>query len=196
MRFSLKNSWTTCSPRPSPPKIAESGTRMSVKRTWAWSVGMLNVHRNSTISKPSLSVGVRNAVIPSPSPALPLVRAKIRSYWALWMPVFQVFSPLMIHSSPSRTAVVSMCVASEPCWGSVIPKAKPRRPSARSSTHSAFCSSVPYLIISNRPTLLPTMACSFCRSQCRPSPFVARCSRMIAIPRFVPSCPPYSFGNG
>jgi hypothetical protein len=28
---------------------------------------------------------------------LPLVRAKIMSYWALWMPVFHVFSPLMIQ---------------------------------------------------------------------------------------------------
>ena len=43
------------------------------------------------------------------------------------MPVFQVFSPLMIHSSPSRTAVVSMCVASEPWFGSVMPNAKPAR---------------------------------------------------------------------
>ena len=43
--------------------------------------------------------------MPSPSPALPLVRAKIRSYCAVWMPVFHVFSPLMTHSSPSRTRV-------------------------------------------------------------------------------------------
>ena len=43
--------------------------------------------------------------MPMPSPALPLVRAKIRSYCALWMPVFHVFSPLMTHSSPSRSAV-------------------------------------------------------------------------------------------
>ena len=44
------------------------------------------------------------------------------------MPVFHVFSPLMTHSSPSRTAVVSMCVASEPWSGSVMPNAKPRAP--------------------------------------------------------------------
>ena len=35
----------------------------------AWSVGMLNVQRNSTISKPGLLVGTRNAVMPRPSPA-------------------------------------------------------------------------------------------------------------------------------
>ena len=79
MRFSLKNSWTTDRPRPSPPKIAESGTRTSVNRMCAWSVGMLNVHRNSTISKPGLVTGTRNAVMPSPSPALPDVLAMIMS---------------------------------------------------------------------------------------------------------------------
>ncbi len=110
---------------------------------WAWSVGMLKVQRNSSTSKPGESVGTRNAVMPSPSPGLPDVRAMIMSYCALWMPVFQVFSPLMTHSSPSRTAVVSMHVASEPWSGSVMPKAKPFLPSMRSSTQSAFCSSVP-----------------------------------------------------
>ena len=81
--------------------------------------------------------------MPCPSPASPLVRAKMRSYGAAWMPVFHVFSPLITHSSPSRTATVSMCVASEPWAGSVMPNAKPPRPSASTSIHSAFCSSVP-----------------------------------------------------
>ena len=81
--------------------------------------------------------------MPSPSPALPLVRAKMRSADAVWIPVFQVFSPLITQVSPSRTAVVSMCVASDPWAGSVIPNANPPRPSARTSTQSAFCSSVP-----------------------------------------------------
>ena len=163
---------------------------------WAWSVGMLKVHRNSSTLKPGELVGTRKAVMPIPSPGLPLVRAKIRSYWALWMPVFHVFSPLITHSSPSRSAWVSMKVASEPCSGSVMPKAKPRRPSARSSIHSAFWASVPYSIISSSPTLLPTMACSFWRSQWSPRPLAARCSRITAMPRFVPSRPPYSAGNG
>ena len=183
MRFSLKNSCVTPRPLPSPPKIARSGTRTSVKRMWAWSVGMLNVQRNSTISKPGVSTGVRNAVMPSPSPALPLVRAKIRQCLARWMPVFHVFSPLMTHSSPSRTAVVSMHVASEPCSGSVMPKVKPPVPSSMCGIHSAFCSSVPWWSMSRRPTLLPTMLDSFCRSLWRPRPLRARCSRMIAIPR-------------
>ena len=81
--------------------------------------------------------------MPSPSPALPLVRAKIRSNFALWMPVFQVLPPLMIQSSPSRRATVSMCVASEPWSGSVMPNAKPRWPASIAGIHSFFCSSVP-----------------------------------------------------
>ncbi len=68
MRFSLKKCCTTPSPRPSPPNTAEPGTRTSVRETWAWSVGMLNVHRNSSTRKPGAVVGVRNAVIPRPSP--------------------------------------------------------------------------------------------------------------------------------
>jgi hypothetical protein len=74
----------------------------------AWSVGMLKVHRNSSTLKPGASVGVRKAVIPWPSPASPLVRAMIMSCFALWMPVFQVFSPVMRQPLPSRTARVSM----------------------------------------------------------------------------------------
>ena len=139
MRFSLKKCCTTCSPRPSPPKIVSWGTRTSVSETRPWSVGMLKVQSISSILKPSASVGVMKAVMPSPSPALPAVRAMMRSYFALWIPVFQVLAPLMTHSSPSRSAWVSMWVASEPCSGSVMPKANPRRPSARSSIHSAFC---------------------------------------------------------
>ena len=77
--------------------------------------------------------------MPAPLPGVPLVRAKMRSWGAVWTPVFQVFSPLITHSSPSRTARVSMNVASLPCSGSVMPNAKCRRPVARSSTHSCCC---------------------------------------------------------
>jgi len=81
--------------------------------------------------------------MPVPLPGAPLVRAKIRSCEAVWMPVFQVFSPVMTQSVPSRVALVSMNVASLPCSGSVMPNAKCRRPAARSSVHSAFCSGLP-----------------------------------------------------
>ena len=102
MRFSLTKLCTTCRPRPSSPKIVDLLTRTLVSLIVAWSVGMLNVHRNSTISKPGVSVGTRNAVMPVPSPGSPLVRAKITSWVALCRPVFHVLLPLMTHSSPSR----------------------------------------------------------------------------------------------
>ncbi len=88
--------------------------------------------------------------MPWPLPGSPLVRAKTRLCEAVWMPVFQVFSPLITQSSPpaspspfTRTARVSMKVASLPWAGSVMPKAKPLFPAARSSTHSFFCSGLP-----------------------------------------------------
>ena len=124
IRFSLKKCWTSCRPRPSAPKMALSGTRTSVNETCAWSVGMLNVHRYSSILKPGVLTGTRKPVMPWPLPGSPLVRAKTRSCEATWMPVFQVFSPLITQSSPSRTALVSMKVASLPWFGSVMPKAK------------------------------------------------------------------------
>ncbi|SIA34356.1 Uncharacterised protein [Mycobacteroides abscessus subsp. abscessus] len=196
MRFSLKKCCTTPRPRPSPPKIAASGTRTSVSDTWAWSVGMLKVQRYSSTLKPGASAGTRKAVIPRPSPGSPEVRANIRSASATCTPVFQVFSPLITQSGPSLTARVSMYVASEPCSGSVMPNPNTLVPPASPSTHAAFCSSEPYSNMSSRPTLLPTMACSFCRSQCNPRPRRARCSRMTAIPRLDPSRPPNSAGKG
>jgi hypothetical protein len=39
--------------------------------------------------------------MPVPLPGVPLVRAKTRSCEAVWMPVFQVFSPVMTQSVPS-----------------------------------------------------------------------------------------------
>ena len=103
----------------------------------------MNVHRYSSTLKPAEFVGTSSAVMPLPSPAFPALRAKIKSNGALWMPVFQVFSPLMRQPLPSRTAVVSMCVASEPWFGSVMPNAKPVVPSSSPSTNCAFCASVP-----------------------------------------------------
>ena len=38
--------------------------------------------------------------MPAPLPGVPLVRAKTRSCEAVWMPVFQVFSPVMTQSPP------------------------------------------------------------------------------------------------
>jgi len=69
---------------------------------------MLNVHQKNSTLKPVTSVGTRNALIPFAFPGSPLVRAKMMSWVALCRPLFQRFIPLSTHSSPSRTAVVSM----------------------------------------------------------------------------------------
>ena len=89
---------------------------------------MLKVHRYSSTLKPGVSTGTRKPVMPSPLPGVPLVRAKTRSWEAVWMPVFHVFSPLITQPAPSRMARVSMNVASLPWAGSVMPNAKWRRP--------------------------------------------------------------------
>jgi len=79
---------------------------------------MLKVHIHSSISRPGVGLGTRKQVIPLASPALPLVRANIAQWVATCMPVIHIFSPLMSQPSTpsrvSRTAWVSMCVASEP----------------------------------------------------------------------------------
>ncbi len=103
------------------------------------------------------------------------------SWVARWRPVLKRFSPLITHSSPSRTAVVSSQVASEPWSGSVSPNAMRISPVIIPSRNSSFCSGVPNSSIISTVGKLPTIDDSFCRSLCRPRPFAARCSRMIAI---------------
>ena len=158
--------------------------------TSAWSVGMLNVHHMKSTEKPAAFVGTMKQLMPSARPSSPEVRAKIMSCVAVCMPLLKRFLPLITQSSPSRTAFVSSHVASEPWFGSVSPKATRVLPVNMPSRNSFFCSSLPkrsHIMIVGK---LPTIDDSFCRSLCRPSPFAARCSRMIAIARFVPSRPP------
>ena len=61
---------------------------------------------NSTL-KPGASVGTTKQVTPFGLPGFPLVRAKIRSWVAVWSPVLKRFAPLITHSPPERWAVVS-----------------------------------------------------------------------------------------
>ena len=106
--------------------MASAGTHTSVKLTRGWSVGMLKVHRYSSTFTPGVSAGTRKQVMPRASPALPEVRANSAQCVAVCMPVVHIFSPSMRQPSmpflASRTALVSMCVASEPWFGSVRPK--------------------------------------------------------------------------
>jgi hypothetical protein len=113
------------------------------ERMCAWSVGMLNVHRYSSTSKPGALRGHQERGDAVAVAGLAAGAGHDHVVLRVWMPVFHVFSPLITHSSPSRTAVVSMWVASLPWFGSVMPNANPRVPSPAVVIHSAFCSSVP-----------------------------------------------------
>ncbi len=60
------------------------------------------------------------------------------------IPVLHHLRPSSTTSSPSRTAVASMVVASEEATpGSVMQNAERIRPSNRGSSHRARCSSLP-----------------------------------------------------
>ena len=74
--------------------------------------------------------------MPTGEPGSPEVRAKMMSWVAWCRPELNRFMPLMTHSSPSATAVVSRNVASDPWFGSVRPKARRRVPSRKPGIHS------------------------------------------------------------
>ena len=89
-------------------------------------MGILKVHIHSSIFTPGVSAGTMKQVMPVASPSTPEVRANTMTWVATCIPVVHIFSPLMTQpatpSRVSRTARVSMKVASEPWLGSVRPK--------------------------------------------------------------------------
>ena len=137
--------------------------------------------------------------MPRASPACPLVRANSMQCVATCMPVVHIFSPSMRQpgrpSRDSRTARVSMCVASEPWFGSVRPNARRRDSFSMPLTNSARCAALPKSRHISTNGLLATIECSFCRSLCNPRPLAARCSRITAIDKWLPSWPPTSRGS-
>ena len=145
MRFSLKKCCTTCRPRPSPPKIA------TVRHAHVGEpdVGVVGRHVERPQELDDLEARARRRheergdAVARRRPCRWCGRRSGRT-GALWMPVFHVFSPLMTHSSPSRYGG-GLHVRRV---GAVIRLGDAERearcvPSARSSIHSAFCSSVP-----------------------------------------------------
>ncbi len=74
------------------------------------------------------SRSTRKQVTPPSAPFSLSVTAKTMQKSARSPPVMKVFSPLITHSSPSRTAAVRMLRASEPASGSVIAKQLYRSP--------------------------------------------------------------------
>ena len=81
---------------------------------------------------------VSEALIPNGEPGSPDVLAKMMSWVAWCSPELNRFLPLITHSSPSATAVVSRKVASDPWFGSVSPKARRRVPSRKPGIQSAY----------------------------------------------------------
>ncbi len=173
------------------------GTRMSVRRMWAWSVGMLNVHRNSTISKPGrrrrheeggdpVAVAGLAAGAGEDQVVLRLVDPGVPRLLAVDHPLVAVADGGGLHVRRVR-AVLRLGDAEReppPALGEVV---DPLRllllgAVARSSAAARRCC--------RRSSARSAGRCG-ARDPCG-----AKCSRIIAIPRFVPSCPPYSFGNG
>ena len=131
-----------------------------------------------------------NAVSPRAAPGSPDVRAKTTSCVAWCIPELKRLAPLMTQSSPSRTAVVSSHVASTAVVGLGQPERDPRLARMIGSAHRALLVGSRTRAGSGRTARLPTIDASFWRSLCSPSPLAARCSRMTAMSRFVPSRPP------
>ena len=188
MRFSLKKCCTTPRPRPSPPKIGESRHPHVGQRD----VGVIGRHVEGPQELLDLEPGrVRRRQEGGDPPTvaglaagagedqvvLRLVDPGVPRLLAVDDPVVAVAHGRGLHVG-GVGAVVGLGDAEGEARG--VPR-------ARSSTHSAFCSSVPWSSISSRPTLLPTIECSFCRSLCSPRPLAAKCSRITAMPRLVPS---------
>ena len=69
-----------------------------------------------------MSRSTRKQVTPPSAPFSGSVTAKTMQKSASLPPVMKVFSPVITHSSPSRTALVRIARASEPAPGSVIAK--------------------------------------------------------------------------
>ncbi len=103
--------------------------------------------------------------------------------------VMNCLAPLTTHSSPSRSALVLVALASEPAPGSVRPKPASAWPATRSGSQRSFCSCVPNVRIGLMPR--PTAA-----SSVMPMDWSTRPSSSIATQRLVksPSAPPNSSG--
>ena len=162
-------------------------------------MGMLKVHKYSPISKPVAFVEVTKQPMPVGLPSSPACRANTNTWLALCRPVVHIFSPVIDQpETPSRvvrSARVSIQVASDPCAASVRPKHQPRSPCSSGSIHRDCCSTVPKSRSIIGVIKLPTIEVSFWRSLCSPRPLLARYSRMRAIARLLPFCPPNSSGS-
>mmetsp|Transcript_37686 Transcript_37686/g.56228 ORF Transcript_37686/g.56228 Transcript_37686/m.56228 type:complete len:202 (+) Transcript_37686:96-701(+) len=133
-------------PLPSPRRMLVAGTRTLSKMMSAWSSASPKTVRARKILTPGASLGTRimdccwwrgpeKLVLPMRMKTLHsgLIAPEIHHLW-----------PLMTYSSPSRSILVEMFVASlDATPGSVIAKADRISPFKRGSSHCFFCSSDP-----------------------------------------------------
>jgi len=93
-----------------------TGTRTSLKNV---SLVRYPDHAYSGwISMPGLSIGTAITEMPRCRGASGSVRTHSHSWVDRWAPLFQIFDPLITHSSPSRTARVRRLARSVPALGS------------------------------------------------------------------------------
>ena len=140
--------WAAANPPPSSPSTLATGTRTPSNRTSAcpcWSCRPIT-GRSRTIVTPGVSTGTSTIDCcrygAASGSVLPIaIRSRQRGSSA---PEVHHFRPVMTYSSPSRSILVVMLVASEEATsGSVI--ANPDRivPASSGSSHCCFCAGVP-----------------------------------------------------
>src|SRR5450756_2325810 len=141
-------------PAPRSPRRFPAGNLQSQKDS-SWVSEMCQpifLYRGETV-KPGVSWCTIMLLI-SFLPALSPVTAVMMTIFDILVPelVIKHFVPFITQSSPSRTAVVFVAPASEPASGSVRPNAPSIFPCAMGTSHSCFCSSVPFTYTSMAPS--------------------------------------------
>ena len=125
----------------SPTRLA-AGRRTSVKKT---SLNVLApvISRIGRISIPGRSIGQMKYETPLCLGASGFVRAIKMPYLAYCAPLVQIFCPLTMYSSPSRTARVPKFAKSLPLPGSLKSWHQKSSPDSKRGMYFFFCSSVP-----------------------------------------------------
>ena len=107
----------TLQPEFTSPRRWESGIRTSSKNTSLKAEPPV-ICRNGRISTPGACMSTTNTVMPLCLGRSGSVRQMTSPIWDRCAAEVHTFCPLMIHSSPSRTALVVMPARSEPAPGS------------------------------------------------------------------------------
>ncbi len=162
----------TLKPLPTSPRTLAAGTR-----TLSSTTVVVELARRPILSScgpvvtPAMSRVTMKAVI---LPSGVSVLAKTVKKSAMPPFVIQIFSPVRIQSSPSRTAWVFTEAASEPAPASVRQNAAMSSPLASLGRYLAFCSSVPMRMRPFMPIELWAPAVRATEPSCRESSWSVR----------------------